>query len=352
MGVPGFGHMVKANVFLEATGAYGTRVTTGGSAIEVNAQGINIDQGVVASKALYAGLSARALYQMGVKWAGRISGEVRYEGLGKLIAAAFGATPTTTGSSTLGYTHTHKVAKTAQGGMQSLCMELDEGGIYAAGGDCTLISGIVIPRFKISTTAGNGEDGIVMWEADVWAKDKTPATGASFTAVGVAAFTEPAFYHQGLDTDLKDGTATTPGTQQVTKISVEIVNPLAERYFIAQTGQGKNMAQPLRNARPDIFWELTQEFVDFSQFNAAKNFSDGELKVSFVSPTDIPSTSPAKKYKITLNTTKAKCLTYTNDTNEWGIVEANSRWQAYDDTNGPLVATLLNGKATAATAGA
>ena len=40
-------------------------VTTGGSAIEVNAQGINIDQGVVASKARCRTETRARLYQMG-----------------------------------------------------------------------------------------------------------------------------------------------------------------------------------------------------------------------------------------------------------------------------------------------
>jgi hypothetical protein len=346
--MPGLGHVTKAQIFLESTAAYGTRVTTTGSALEVNVVGVNIDQGVVASKALYNGLSARALYQMGIKWTGKISGEVRYEGLMKLIACAFGAVPSSSGSAGTGYTHVNTVQKLSGGGVQSICMEIDEAGVYDASGDCSLISGIVIPRLKFSVAAGQGDDAILMFEADVLAKDKAAATTASYTAGVPAALVVPVFYHQGVVADLKDGTADTPGSQNVTKLSVELTNPLAERYFIA-SANGKNIAQPLRNGQVSVFWDLTQEFQNFNQFKAAKAFTDGELKASFLGDV-IPAASG--NYKLTLNSTKAKCIDYKNDIGEWGVIEATSRWQAYNDTNGPLIATLINGKATASTLGA
>lgn len=351
----GIGSSTRLQAFLESTSAWGTRVITTGSAIEPDDINVDIDQGFIESKALYGGLSARALYQMGIKYTGRASGEFRYESLMKVLAAVMGTTPTTSGSAGAGYTHVYTVGKTSQGGLQSLCFELDEGGVYKSSGDCSLVSGVVIPRARFHVAAGQGDDAILRWETDLIAKDKVPQTTAQFTGGVTAALVQPVLYHTGVSAQLKDGTTVTAGSQNVTNIGVEISSPLADSRYVIAGPNGKNILQPLRNGRVMVEWSLEQEFQTWDQHDAAKAFTSGELKLQFDSGIVIPGAS--SNYLLTLNTTLAKCVAFSSRVGEWGIIKATSRWRAFHDpagspTNGPLILTLVNGKSGCAVLGA
>lgn len=352
----GAGHLSKAQIFLESAAAWGTRVITTGTQIEFDDLGTNLDSPPIESRALYAGLSARALYQMGIKVAGSIAMEARYEGLAKIVAAMMGQLGTFTLTSVAVQTAVYHAGYTAQLGLPSLSLEVDEAGIYASGGDCSVVTGIVIPRARFTVNAGQGEDAMLRMALDILAKDKTPQTTAQYTAGVPAASQTPVFFFESEDANFSDGSGDAVAGVNVTGIEIEIVNALTDnRFHIAPVS--KNIKQPLRSNRVQVFWTIKKEFTSQALYLAQRNFTDGALKAKFLSGTNIPSSSPATPYSIMFNTTKAKVVSEEHRENTFGIVEQTVRWQAYHDTagspaNGPLIVTLGQSKASEAVLGA
>ena len=193
-----------------------------------------------------------------------------------------------------------------------------------------------------------------MWRADVWAKDKTPATGASFTAVGVAAFssrrspirastwTWGQHRHDAPRRNRSQGSASDRGTR----------SPGASLHR-ADRGRARYGATAAGHPRPILSSGSSPRFVDFSQFNAAKDFrrwrAQSLVRLADGHPVDVAD----RKYKDHLRFLRGRVPHNTwNDTNRGGASSGRLALAGPDDLNGPLVATLLNNKATAATAGA
>jgi hypothetical protein len=351
----GLGHATKAQIFLESDAAWGTRVITTGSALELDDFALDADIGLVESRALYAGLSARALYQMGIKAAGSMALEARYEGMAKLLAMISGLRGAFVLSDTTVYTATFRVGKTAQGGVVAASLEVDEGGVYEASGDCAVATGLVVPRARFRINAGQGDDAMLRLECDLLAKDKVPQTTAQYTAGVPGASQTPVFFHESLDASFLDGTADAVAGVNVIGVEIEIVNPLTERYLIAPVS--KNMQQPLRNGRVQVNWTIRKEFTTWSAYNKAKAHTDAALKLKCQSPVSIAGSAPDTKYSIEFSTTKAKALPPTHRINNWGIIEQTTRWRAYhDDTgtpdNGPLMIVVAQSKVSEDTLGA
>lgn len=353
---PGVGHATVVQAFLEADATWGTRNTTGGTKLEVDSFKLDTQHGVARSKALYGGLSPRALYQMGVKAVGRMAGEVRYEGMAKILAAGLGERPTFAVSATSVDTGIFHIAKTAQVGKPSLSIEALEAGVVKASGDCIIGFGVLIPRLKFTVQGGLDDNAVLKYECDLLAKSKVPQSTAVFTASVPSPPISPVLFHESDSTLFLDGTG--DATPNVVSVELEIITPLKDDRLFVSSGS-KNIAQPLWNGQAQVIWRVRREFQSYSAWDAANTFADGNLRMIFKSPLTIPTSSPSTPYSIDFESKKCKMTGPPSvDINEWGVIEESVEWEAYHDTtqvggidNGPLTITIKQTKDTLVTAG-
>lgn len=348
--VSALGHMARAQIAMETPAAWGTRVITNMTAIEADDINLSLDMGTLKSRVFHNKLGPRAIYQMGMKAVGSLGAEWRYEGMLKLLASMMGKLGTFVLTNTAVQTATYTIGKTAQGSLPSLSLELDEGGIYASGGDCALGLGILIPRVKFSINAGVGEDAILRIEADLLGKDKQYPTSAQFTAGVQAAAQLPIFFSDSLDASYLGNESA--ATANVTGFDIEIIKPLKERYFIVPAS--KNMAQPLWDDQVSVIWTIRKEFVSTSPFDASRAFTDVPLRFKFQSATSIPSSSPDTKYSLEFSSPKAKLMPVQDPrVNEFGVLEQTLTFEAYEDsTDGCLKVAAAQSKVSESSAGA
>jgi hypothetical protein len=352
----GVGHVTKTNVFMEVDAAWGTRVATGGTQIECDTVGINLDQGSLESKALYGGLSPRYISQLGNKATGRMSGEFRIEGMSKILALITGERPTYANTLVTVDTGIYHIAKTAQISKPAVSLEYVEAGVVKASGDCALVLGLIATRGKFSLAGSMGDDAVLRWEVDVVGKSKTPQTTAQLTAIGAnlaAAHVSPFNFGDSLSASFLDGADNTG----VTGVEIEINTPMKTDRFHISAGS-RQMQQPLWNGQASVLWTVRREFSTYANLDAAQNWTDGNLKMKLAQGVIAGSTGSIP-YSVTFETKLAKVIGPPDvNVNDFGVIEEVTRWKAYHDTtqvggieNGPLLITIQQTKDTLVTPG-
>jgi hypothetical protein len=343
---PGIGSKSFLQIAEEAT--YGASTPTALTKLEVMEYDYTIDQGLIEDPSLYDQISARDMFQLAVLYRGTIKFRANYAGLLKIMRAAFGSS-SVSGSASTGYTHVFVPGTVAAtGGVYSLAGQLLDAGIVDTGGDCTLITGMVITSLKMSGTAGKDVSAMCTFEITFIAKDITAATSTKLTAIGSFPAVVPIVFHH--NTDSLNGTALSFANQRIKGFDVTLNSILSEdRHYLAS----KNIDEPIRDGMVSSEWVLREEFSSFDQWKAAQNSTTGVLKLVFTSPTDIPGATGGTKYLFTIDANKAKASTAVKPVRGYGRVEATTTWKTFfDATTGALRIQIKNDSATVAAANA
>lgn len=149
--------------------------------------------------------------------------------------------------------------------------------------------------------------------------------------------TIPVLYHQA--TTIDDGTADASGSVRVRSFEVTLENPHAEdRFYLGSV----NIDEPLRSDFLTARWRLTQEFTTQTQFDAARNFTEGSPKLVFQHPTLIDGTN---KREFEMRSNRANLVEFTDPVEGYGVLISTATWEAfYDDASdlSALVARFRN----------
>lgn len=314
MPTPGLGHKSYIQIGKEST--YGTAVAAT-KKFECISMDISPVIGTIEDPSLYAQPSRRGLYQGGILYRGRFTVRCNYEGLLKLFEGVFGSGATTGPAETVVYTHTFKEASA----LPSYTIEMIEGDI-GAGLEQELV-GAKFTTLRVRGTAGQGNDGMVICEFEVLAKDKvvgqTPTGALSFPSVF------PVLFHQPTAAGVLEGSGDSAANVRVRTFEVELTNSLADdRFYLG----AQNIDEPIRNDFLEARWRFTQEFVTTALFVKAKAFTTGALKLLFQHPSTIGSTL---KREFEIRSGSANLVEYSNPVEAYGVVIANSTWRAFYD---------------------
>jgi hypothetical protein len=315
MGIPGKGHLSYLQFAEESS--YGTAVASTHK-IEVINMDIGPFVGVVRDPSLYDGVSRRGIFQGGTGFRGRFTTRMNYEGMGVLLKATLGGTPTVSGSNP--YTHTFKEGSTPP----SLTLQCIEGNVPAGG--YFRVDGAYITAMTLRGSAGQGEDSMVQAEFEVVAKSKVSVASAPASVANFPAL-EPLLFHQ--TTTVDTGTNDSAADVRLRSFELSYRNSYdLERFYFGST----TVDQPIRNGFVECRWRITQEFQTKSQFDNAVAFATERLDLVF--------TSGTKSFRASSGS--AVITEYANPIEGYGIIMANSTWEAYRNASDGTSLIIVN----------
>jgi hypothetical protein len=303
--------------------------------LELVSSGVEIDRGVIRDPSLYAQVARRGLYPGAYLYRGPLVLRLNYEGMLEIFRGAFGSY-----SNALVETgvrdHTFKSGSL----LNSYSPEIIQGDIPTT--KCFRVLGAKLPSITIRGKAGSGDDAMVMMELNVLAKDKisdvAPTASLNFPAV------LPVLYHSfGLGgAVVDDGTADAASSVRVREFEVKLEQPHTDfdrSYLGSQT-----IDEPLRSDFVTATWRLTQEFTTKTQFDAARNFTEGSPRLVFQDSTVIGATS---KREFELRSNRANLVNFSDPVEGYGVLISTATWEAFhDDTDvSALVARFRNTEA-------
>jgi hypothetical protein len=315
------------SVSSEAT--WGTFIATGQKYCRIHGESMKKDRGI---KAITSVLSAAPGNNRIVSGFEKVGGDVEPEclyegGILLFLKNLFGACASS-GSALLGYTHVFSLATALPTG---LSVEISKGNFQDT---------------KVSKYAGcMVTQGVFTWAAeDLWRQAYTLIAKTeehNQTRIGSPTYAtdEPVYWWYS-------GTFTFAGTAGV-KIksgSLTINNALDDSRFLFE----KTISQPYRNGKRTISGSFTLELTDWALYDKYIADTEGTFVATFTSPTQIPSSSPAKYYTWTINAPNCRIVGNTPIVNTEGIIEWTLDFvcRAPSTGNDEMTMTVLNGQAT------
>lgn len=329
--MPGLGHKSYLQTGPKET-SYGTYVAPTQKLEMLPGWDLPLDPSVIPDPSLYGGVSPRALFAGPTIYQGSMPFRLNYEGLLELfrgVLPLYSSALVETGVRD----HTFKEGPT----LNSYSPELILGDVPA--GKCFRVLGEKHPDLTIRGTAGTGDDAMLRAEFKMIVKNvlsnQTPTGSLVFPAV------LPVIYHSddAAAAVVDDGTADAASSVRVRSFEMAYEQPhtAEERVYLGS----KTIDEPLRNALVKCTWKLTQEFNTLTQFEAAKNFTEGSPRLLFQHPATI-GVSSKREFEIRSN--KANLLGWSAPIESYGIILSTATWQAFNDPTdaSALVARFRN----------
>jgi hypothetical protein len=293
-----------------------------------------LDPSVIPDPSLYGGVSPRALFAGPTIYKGSFAVRLNYEGLLELFR---GVLPSYTSAlvETGVRDHTFKEGPL----LNSYSPELF---VNVPAGKCFRILGQKHPNLTIRGTAGTGDDAMLRAEFGMIVKSVV----SNQTPTGSLVFPTyvPAIYHSndlpGAVVD--DGTGDAASSVRVRSFELAYEQPhtAEERVYLGS----KTIDEPLRMGLTKCTWKLTQEFTTLTQFEAAKNFTEGSPRLVFQDPTVIGGGS---KREFEIRSNKANLVGFSIPIESYGIIISTATWEAFNDAGdaSSLVARFRNTEA-------
>lgn len=311
MPIPGLGHKSYLQIGEEVTWGTGVAATKKLTCLSMSVEPII---GVIDDNSLWNAASRRVLLQGGLTYRGRFVVVCYYEGLLKLWKWAMGS-GVTTGPVDSAYTHTFKEAST----LGSLTIEMIEGDI-ATGLEQELV-GCKCVSMTIRGAAGQGNDGLLMVEFEVLAKDKLIGQTPTAALVFPNLLYETLF-HQGIT--VLEGSGDSAANIRVRNFEITLLNPQDPRWYIGSL----NIDEPLRSDFLECRWRITQEFFTTALLTKAKAFTGGVLQLIFQHPTLIGASS---KREIEFRSNFSQISDYGNPVAGYGVILQTTTWRCVQD---------------------
>lgn len=268
MPVPGLGHKSYVQFGKETT--YGTAVP---ATIRLEIVSWNVPQVIstIQDTSLFSAQSRRANYQGGSLWKGSFTVRMNYEGLEELFRAVhnnYVANPVD------GITLRDHVFK-EQATLPSYTFEVVAGDIPT--GKCFLYTGVKISDVTVRGSAGTGNDAMLMCDFTIIAKDcvsnQTPTAGLTANAPF------PVMFNNAVVTD--DGTTDTADNIRLRSFTLTLAQPHTEdRFYLGSL----NIDEPVRSDFLTATMQFSQEFVNRTQYDAARSFTSGSPRLVFRNP--------------------------------------------------------------------
>jgi hypothetical protein len=225
-------------------------------------------------------LSRRALYQGPIYYKGTLTLRANYEGLKEIFRAAFG-TYASSATLTPALDDTFKEGLT----LNSYSIELGYGDLPA--GKVVHVNGLKIVGITVKGSASTGDDGILMIDLSVVARDVDNNGGVGYNATGGLGLPNlfPVLFHQAVQVD--DGTTDSQLNLRITQFEATFEGPHVEdRVYLGSL----LMDEPIRDDVVVGKIKFTQEYNSVSQWQQARAFTVGSPKLIFQSPTQISTT--------------------------------------------------------------
>lgn len=405
--MPGLGHKSYVQIAKESTwGTFvAPDASARGQRLELTSWNVNPSISALPDASLYAKQSRRAMYQGGLVYKGSFSLRANYEGLEELLRAAFGSATRTTVSGKVGdFTFTESatlpslsieavmgevggagksfnlsgakitsITFKASAGTGTDAMLMIDCNVIAkdmtanntvtantganlvtytsccniSGTTVTLTSGNTTALYVGMTVSGTGiPDGAVVYAKTdsthfELSLSATTGTGVTLTCVGLSApRILPVLFHHAVAASTKDGTTDAAADVRIRSIECTMESPHAEdRFYLSSL----NIDEPVRQDFLSVKWKLTQEFNTTTQFNAARSFTSGVVKVLFKNAAiDLNATGNSPELELRSNT--AYVTDFSSPVDSYGVLVSTSTWEAtYDTTDATaLLARVRN----------
>lgn len=256
--VPAFGH-TSYLIFGSKESAFDTYAApTNGKKLGVLKWGVEPSIGVLPDMTLSGQLSPLSPVEGGSFWQGTFSVLLNFDGLLELFRACMGGYTAGSPIESSVRDHTFREATSATAIVEvlnSYSIDVCWGNIPA--GKVYRLTGVKLLGFTIKGTAGNGNDGLITVEFDLWGRRLDHNAGAGFnpTTSGVTTPTvrRVPFYHPWL---FRDGATSDSRNCRIRSFEVGYKPPHdTERYYLGT----KLPDEPIRSDFLKPTWQITQE---------------------------------------------------------------------------------------------